>query len=229
MHDTVKMPLTVSLMLDEMVNALLYKEVEVDGKKTAVERALPFRLKYRLNRNKATLDKDYKAYEQKSLYLMAKYGELTKDGIHLAITDPEKKKAYTNEMTAALSTVVEHTVVKLSPEDFDEVNDTDLHFSPEMMKILLGYLVDDDAYFEDITSDIVFNDYVPDPEEPKTFRLENVAEMLDKTQQEEAPKKARRPRAKKEEVKVEESKKTSEKTTSKKTSTKKTTKKENKK
>jgi hypothetical protein len=95
---------------------------------------------------------------------MAKYGELTADGEHFEIKDPEKLELYKNQMEAALGTIVEHTVVKLDPKDLENlVDDADLNLPTHIMKLLLGYLVEDTAFLEDIASEIHWNSYTPQP------------------------------------------------------------------
>lgn len=221
MHESIKMTLTVSLILDEIVNKLLTKTVEENGQIVTKERVLPFSLKYRLTRNKATLDKDYKAYQQKQLMYMAKYGELTADGEHFEIKDPEKLELYKNQMEAALGTIVEHTVIKLDPKDLENlVDDTDLNLPTHIMKLLLGYLVEDTAFLEDIASEIHWNSYTPQPSPADTAAaLAQVSEEVSAEQPVEQP-------VKKTAKKSGTAKKSSPKTTAKKTTAKKTTAKE---
>lgn len=203
MHTSVQMTLTVSLILDELVNKLLTKTVIRDGKEVEVERIMPFRLKYRLSRNKATLDKDYKAYQQKQLMYLARYGELTADGTHFEIRDPEKLEFYKRDMEAALSTVLDHTVVKVDAEDLENLkDDAGLNDLPEhLMHILQAYLVEDDEFLDDITSEIRWNTYQPKeptPIETAVALTQAVAETpIEEPKQEEV----------KEEPKVEEPKK----------------------
>lgn len=191
MHTEVEMTLTVSLLLDEMVNILLNKvEKNEAGDEVTIARTLPFRLKYRLTRNKATLDKDYRAYQQKQLMLMAKYGELTADGEHFEIKDPEKFELYKGEMEAALSTIVKHSVVKLDPEDLENLLEgEDIQFNEGMLKTLLGYLVDDQAFLDDITTEIRWHTYTPTEKAPGTI-ADTVAALNEATKTEEAPNEA---------------------------------------
>lgn len=188
MHTDVEMTLTVSLLLDEMVNALLNKvEQNENGEETSEPRNIPFRLKYRLTRNKATLDKDYRAFQQKQLMLLAKYGELTSDGEHFEIKDPEKLELYKGNMEAALSTIVTHSVVKLEAEDLENLLAADdLQFTESMLKLLMGYLVEDEAFLKDITTEINWKTY-----QPKTDPMmvaETVTALNEAAKAEETPK-----------------------------------------
>ena len=186
MHSEVEMTLTVSLLLDEMVNTLLNKvEKNEAGEDIVRPRSLPFRLKYRLTRNKATLDKDYKAYQQKQLMLMARFGELTADGEHFEIKDPEKLELYKGNMEAALSTVVKHSVIKLEAEDLENLlEDEDINFSEGMLKVLMCYLINDQAFLDDISADIHWKTYQP---EPKPATITDTVAALVTAQEETAP------------------------------------------
>lgn len=186
MHTEVEMTLTVSLLLDEMVNTLLNKvEKNEAGEDVVRPRSLPFRLKYRLTRNKATLDKDYKAYQQKQLMLLARFGELTADGEHFEIKDPGKLELYKGNMEAALSTVVKHSVIKLEAEDLENLlEDEDINFSEGMLKILMGYLIDDQAFLDDISADIHWKTYQP---EPKPAAITDTVAALVTAQEETTP------------------------------------------
>ena len=238
MHSSVQMTLTVSLILDELVNKLLTKTVIKDGQEIEQDRVIPFRLKYRLSRNKATLDKDYKAYQQKQLMYMARYGELTADGVHFEIKDPEKLERYKQDMEAALSTIVEHTVVKLDAEDLETLNDdAGLNDLPaHMLNLLQAYLVEDEAFLQDITSEIRWNTY--QPKEPTVAEtVAALAQVTAEAEKKPEPKKtqtksqARRKNISEgkpvneglsEELKEEAPKKTAKKKTTKKTENKKT-------
>ena len=217
MHTSVQMTLTVSLILDELVNKLLTKTVVRDGQEFEVERIIPFRLKYRLSRNKATLDRDYKAYQQKQLMYLAQYGELTADGTHFEIKDPQRLEAYKQSMEAALSTVLEHTVVKIDPEDFENLkDDAGLKDLPiHMINLLQAYLVDDDPFLEDVTSEIRWNTYQPKEPTPIETAVALTQAVAEESKPEEikveepkteAPKKKAPAKKKAAELKVEEPK-----------------------
>ena len=70
-----------------MVEKLLFTVKEVDGKRVVVDRELPFRLRYRLNRNRQLLEKDATYFDRQRLILLAKYGERTEDEQNVVIKE----------------------------------------------------------------------------------------------------------------------------------------------
>ena len=131
MSERITIKMGVAITLAEIVNKLLYTVKEVDGKKTLVDRELPFRLAYRLNKVKMVLDKDVERFNKQLYLLLATYGEPTEDGEHVVIKDEERRALYERHVDELINTTVEHSVLTLEPEDLDLITDTDIKISPE--------------------------------------------------------------------------------------------------
>ena len=223
MAENVKMTLGTALVLSEMVNMLLTKKItDSDGKERLIDREIPFRLKYRLTRNKATLDKDVAKFNEFRLLALAKYGEPTEDGQNVVINDPQKMQEFMAVLMEYLKIEVEHSVQKLDPKDFDEITDV-ISVPEDSIKVLLGYLVEDKEFLEDIATEIKFTPHKAEetkPIEEKAEEPKTVEEKVEKPVEE----KVEETKAVEEKIEtpVEEKVEKTPKKTTKKTTTKKT-------
>ena len=143
-NETITMSLAIALALDEICQKLMYSVVEKDGKKVVVDRELPFRLRYRLNRNRTLLSKDVEFFNKRKALLFAQYGEPTEDGENVVINNEENLAKYKEAMSDLLDKEVSHTFFTLSPEDLDMVKDSDILISPEAMSVFIAYMTDDE-------------------------------------------------------------------------------------
>ena len=143
-NETITMTLAIALALDEICQKLMYSVVEKDGKKVVVDRELPFRLRYRLNRNRTLLSKDVEFFTKRKALLFAQYGEPTEDGENVVINNEENLAKYKEAMSDLLDKEVSHTFFTLSPEDLDMVKDSDILISPEAMSVFIAYMTDDE-------------------------------------------------------------------------------------
>lgn len=182
MAENVKMTLGTALVLSEMVNMLLTKKItDSDGKERLIDREIPFRLKYRLTRNKATLDKDVAKFNEFRLLALAKYGEPTEDGQNVVINDPQKMQEFMAVLMEYLRIEVVHSVQKLDPKDFDEITDV-ISVPEDSIKVLLGYLVEDKEFLEDIATEIKFTPHKTEETKPIEEKIETpVEEKVEET------------------------------------------------
>lgn len=220
MNEQVTMSVGVALVLGEVTKMLLYKK---DGD-TFIDRDLPFRLKYRLNKNKMILDKDASIFNQKRLIALAKYGTMTEDGENVVITDEKNKELFQKEVSDLIDSTVTHQLSLLDPSDIDLVKDTDMPISPEAMSIFIGYMVDDPSLKEDVVFKVRISDNLT-KEENENEKASKKVEIVEEPVKEPgvsviensvAEKPAKKTRAKKttETKEVEEKKTTTKKKTS---------------
>ena len=207
-NETITMTLAIALALDEICQKLMYSVVEKDGKKVVVDRELPFRLRYRLSRNRTLLSKDVELFNKRKALLFAQYGEPTEDGENVTITNEENLEKYKQAMSDLLDKEVTHTFFTLAPEDLDLVKDSDILISPEAMSVFVAYMTDDQEIRESFRTVV---NIVPPKEETKSEEVKEepkVEEVSKEESKEEivepkkktastAPKKPRAPRKKK--------------------------------
>lgn len=207
-NESITMTLAIALALDEICQKLMYSVVEKDGQKVVVDRELPFRLRYRLSRNRTLLSKDVELFNKRKALLFAQYGEPTEDGENVTITNEENLEKYKQAMSDLLDKEVTHTFFTLAPEDLDLVKDSDILISPEAMSVFVAYMTDDQEIRESFRT--VVNIVPPKEEtsttepkeEPKVEEVskeepkEEIVEPKKKTAST-APKKPRAPRKKK--------------------------------
>lgn len=201
-NETITMTLAIALALDEICQKLMYSVVEKDGKKVVVDRELPFRLRYRLNRNRTLLSKDVEFFTKRKALLFAQYGEPTEDGENVVINNEENLAKYKEAMSNLLDKEVSHTFFTLSPEDLDMVKDSDILISPEAMSVFIAYMTDDEEVKKSFRTVV---NIVPPKEEEVTKEAEApkaTEEVKAETEQptpakKTTPKKPRSPRKKK--------------------------------
>ena len=201
-NETITMSLAIALALDEICQKLMYSVVEKDGKKVVVDRELPFRLRYRLNRNRTLLSKDVEFFTKRKALLFAQYGEPTEDGENVVINNEENLAKYKKAMSDLLDKEVSHTFFTLSPEDLDMVKDSDILISPEAMSVFIAYMTDDEEVKKSFRTVV---NIVPPKEEEATKEAEApkaTEEVKAETEQptptkKTTPKKPRSPRKKK--------------------------------
>ena len=201
-NETITMTLAIALALDEICQKLMYSVVEKDGKKVVVDRELPFRLRYRLNRNRTLLSKDVEFFTTRKALLFAQYGEPTEDGENVVINNEENLAKYKEAMSDLLNKEVSHTFFTLSPEDLDIVKDSDILISPEAMSVFIAYMTDDEEVKKSFRTVV---NIVPPKEEEVTKEAEApkaTEEVKAETEQptpakKTTPKKPRSPRKKK--------------------------------
>ena len=207
-NESITMTLAIALALDEICQKLMYSVVETDGQKVVVDRELPFRLRYRLSRNRTLLSKDVELFNKRKALLFAQYGEPTEDGENVTITNEENLEKYKQAMSDLLDKEVTHTFFTLAPEDLDLVKDSDILISPEAMSVFVAYMTDDQEIRESFRTVV---NIVPSKEETKAEEVKEepkVEEVSKEEPKEEivepkkktastAPKKPRAPRKKK--------------------------------
>lgn len=145
-QNEVKMSIKVSLVLNEILDIMLYDE-------DRNQRKLPFRLVSKLVRNKAILEKDEREFYAYKSLLISRYGEAKDD--RYEITDPEKLKLYEKDIMEALDVEVSHSVLKIKLEELDKMT-AELDISKEAMVVLQQFLVDDTEFIKDLETEIIF-------------------------------------------------------------------------
>lgn len=154
MSEKLEMTLGVSLLLGEITEKILYKVEEVNGEKVVVDRDVPFRLRYRLNKNRVLFNKDAQAFNQRKLMLLAQYGEPSEDGQNVVIKDEGKMTLYREAIGTLIDSTVEHNIMTLEPEDIELIKDTDILVSPDAMTLFIGYMTNDPEFDREISSEV---------------------------------------------------------------------------
>lgn len=160
----VKMTIGAAIILKSMIEAILTKEEEVAGQKIRTNRNLPFRLSYRLNKDLMIFEKDVKAFEFEKTKLLAQFGELNEDGTQVEVKDKEKLKSYNEGIQNLLGFHITHEIVKLEPEDLERINDEDITFSSDAMKLFIGYMTNDPDLIKEIETRLNFEEVIPNKE-----------------------------------------------------------------
>lgn len=151
--DKVHIKVKIVYILKDVIDTFLYKTItNEDGTTTQEDRDIPFRLRYRLERNKAGVDKRVSEFEQLKLYYLAEYGEPTEDGKNVEIKDEGKKKQYFEEIMKLLNKETTLSIIRIDPEDIDYIKD--MNMSNDMTKVLIGYMTNDQELLEDLTNNV---------------------------------------------------------------------------
>lgn len=164
MSTKTEMSLGVSLLMSEITEKLLYTTEEREGQKVLVDRDIPFRLRYRLNKNRVMFDRDVQFFNKQKLLYLAQYGEPSDDGRNVVIKDEHKLELYREAISNLVDSKVEHNIMTLEPEDLELIEDTDIPISPDAMTLFIGYMTNDPDLEKDLATEIRIN---PRPVEDK--------------------------------------------------------------
>ena len=157
MSNKMEMTLGISLLMSEIIEKLLYVEKEENGQKVFVDRKIPFRLRYRLNKNRVMLEKDAQVFNRQRMLYLAQYGTPTEDGKNVVIKDEHNLELYKAAVGALVDTKVNHELMTLEPEDLELINDCDIEISPDAMALFIGYLTNDPELEKDLATIININ------------------------------------------------------------------------
>ena len=155
MSERMEMTIGVSMVLSEVTEKILYSIEEKDGKKVLVDRDIPFRLRYRLNRNRTMFNRDVQFFNREKLLLLAQYGEPSEDGRNVVITDEKKMEMYRDSISRLLDSKVEHSIMTVEIEDIEKISDSDIRISPDAMTLFIGYMTNDPELRKDLSSDVI--------------------------------------------------------------------------
>lgn len=159
MSEKITINYATSLILDKVCNEILYEDkINPDGSVSRVERSLPFKIKYRLTKNLAYIEKDVYNFEKFKTRLIAMYGDLVEEnGVQqVKVVDPEKKKLFINSLNKILATEVTHSITRIDPSDLEElIYTTSLDHSA--IKLFIGFLANEPELIKELNTEIDFD------------------------------------------------------------------------
>lgn len=153
---TIKLPLKTICVLQEVTDKFLFEDISEEGKTQKKDRDIPFRLRYRLERNKIILDRYREAFEQAKLPYLATYGTLTEDGKNVEVKGSEKQLEYFKHVVRMLNNELDVSIIRIEPEDIDYINNMNL--TNDETKILIAYMTNDAEILEDLSKNIDVKD-----------------------------------------------------------------------
>ena len=151
---TVTLKVKALYVLKQIIDTFLTKEVEEDNQKKKVDRDLPFRLRYRLERNLIPIESMLNQVEEAKLQGLAQLGTLTEDGKNVELKDEGAKKKYFEKVSNLLETPISLSIVKCEDSDLDAIQDIGGEFTNDMIKILIAYLINDKELLNDLQNSI---------------------------------------------------------------------------
>lgn len=159
MSEKITINYATALILDKVCNEILYEnKTNPDGTISRVERSLPFRLKYRLSKSLAYIEKDVYNFEKFKTRLLAMYGDLVEENgtQQVKVVDPEKKKLFINSLNKILATEVTHSITRIDPLDIDCLtHETSLDHS--VIKLFIGFMCDEPELIKELNTEIDFD------------------------------------------------------------------------
>ena len=159
MSEKITINYATSLILDKVCNEILYEnKTNPDGSVSHVERSLPFKIKYRLTKNLAYIEKDVYNFEKFKTRLIATYGSLVEENgtQQVKVVDPEKKKLFINSLNKILATEVTHSITRIDPLDIDCLtHETALDHSA--IKLFIGFMCDEPELIKELNTEIDFD------------------------------------------------------------------------
>ena len=149
MSQPIKLRLSTVLQLKKVCDNILY---EKDSEGRITERDLPFRLKYRLEKNMTYLDKYSSVFLQNQLYFKANFGTENPE-THAIEFEETGAKQFTYALKELLRKEVAINVTTLEPEDI-ELLTFNTSASLEDIRIFTAFMMDDQSFFEDINNKV---------------------------------------------------------------------------
>lgn len=159
MSEKITINYATSLILDKVCNEILYEnKTNPDGTISRVERSLPFRLKYRLSKSLAYIEKDVYNFEKFKTRLLAMYGDLVEENgtQQVKVVDPEKKKLFINSLNKILATEVTHSITRIDPSDLEELTYT-TSLDHSAIKLFIGFLANEPELIKELNTEIDFD------------------------------------------------------------------------
>lgn len=161
-----KINYSIALILDDCINKILYDE---EGN----ERTLPFKLKYKINKNKSLISKDVSDFEKIKLQLIAIYGEPAADGKEVVVKDPNKVDAFMKAINLLLLQEIEHSITKIEEEDLSSLT-MNINIPYPKLEIFQAYMCDEPELLKELTTGARFN--IDLPVVPEDTPVDNVAQ-----------------------------------------------------
>lgn len=148
-----KINYSIALILDDCINKILYDE---EGN----ERTLPFKLKYKINKNKSLISKDVSDFEKIKMQLIAIYGEPTADGKEVVVKDPNKVDAFMKAINLLLLQEIDHSITKIEEEDLSALT-MNINIPYPKLEIFQAYMCDEPELLKELTTGAKFNIDLP--------------------------------------------------------------------
>lgn len=151
MSNETKMTLGASIILNRVLNAILFEQPKEGSTTEPVERNLPFSLKYKLQRAKSLVEKDCIFFDKERESLIKKLGVESEDHTTIQIPD-DKLEEYKKTLMEMVQLEVTHEFLKIKPEDVENIDVEGI--STEEVGLFMALLIDDEALVEDLKKPI---------------------------------------------------------------------------
>ena len=142
MSEPTRMTIAASYSLYSTITSLIFND---DG----TEKNIPFKLKYRLLRNRDILEKDVVFFENERNNLIKQLGEADENG-NIKVKE-ENTEEFTKEVSDILKIEVEHNFMKIKPEDIDNFS---TNISTQALDLFMAALIDDPEMQNDLNKPI---------------------------------------------------------------------------
>lgn len=139
--------LGAALSIRDTADKLLFEKKKVGDKVMTIERELPFRLKYRLEKNLSQIDRDVKLFNEQRMALLTAYGDV--DGNKVVINSQENMEKFQQDLSYLLTYKIPHSITRLDPEDIEALKEN-INISYEDLKIFIAYMMDEPELFENL-------------------------------------------------------------------------------
>lgn len=139
--ETMKLTRAVAVALYDVINKLLFNE-------KGEERSLPCDVKYKIQRNRALVERDYTICVQKRQELI-EGALIEKDDEKVFDISSEEGKKAQETFNAFMNEVISHEILKLEPGDMECFKEAQL--STTEVDVLIACLVDDPNLMEELT------------------------------------------------------------------------------
>ena len=144
-----KMTIAASYTLYKTLTSLIYDTTEGNSQERT---GINFSIKFKIMRNRDLLEKDVIFFEQERAKLVREFGEQTPEGLFKV--KPENITEFNEELSKLLKIEVEHSLLKLKPEDLDAFDEVEDDIPAENIDLFVAAMVEDPDFVEDLKQPI---------------------------------------------------------------------------
>lgn len=143
------MTIAASYTLYKTLTSLIYDTTEGNSQELT---GISFPIKFKIMRNRDLLEKDVIFFEQERARLVREFGEQTPEGLFKV--KPENITEFNEELSKLLKIEVEHSLLKLKPEDLDAFDEVEDDIPAENIDLFVAAMVEDPDFVEDLKQPI---------------------------------------------------------------------------
>lgn len=155
----ITIPVKMIYVISQIIDTFLHKTIKRDdGTEVTIDRDLPFRLRYRLERNLDPLRKYMVQVESTKTVCLAKFGTYDEETQSVKLEGDEAKKAYMTKFKELMNLDIDLEIIPIEEEDLDLIEGLKVEeISNDMIRVLINYMIGDQPLLTDLAEKLDIN------------------------------------------------------------------------